>query len=116
MQRDRRRHLLWVRLWCAVGIVLVLGAGVAMAAEIGTRAPDAQVRLETRAKGRVVITNSRRGTAVLRATKLTPGKKVSGTVRIGNRSRRTVVLRLKKRIQKQIVGPYGAKLAPRLWL
>jgi hypothetical protein len=116
IRSDRRRHLRWVRLWCAVGIVLVLGAGVALAAEVGTRAAETQVRLETRSKGRVVITNSRRGTAVLRATRLTPGKKVSGTVRIGNRSRRTVVLRLKKRIQKQIVGPYGAKLAPRLWL
>jgi len=115
-QTDRRRRLLWVRLWCAVGIVLVLGAGAALAAEIGIRSPDSQVRLEARAKGRVVITNSRRGTAVLSASRLTPGKKVSGTVRIGNRSRRTVVLRLKKRMQKQIVGPYGATLAPRLWL
>jgi hypothetical protein len=97
-------------------MVLVVGGSAALATEIASRASEAGPRVEMRATGKVVVTNSRKGKAVLRATGLVPGKQVSGTVRIGNKSRKTVTLRLKRGTIKRIAGPYGGNLGALLRL
>jgi hypothetical protein len=108
---------LWlVRAAILVCVMLVVGGSAALAAEIVAQGRDAGPRVEMRALGKVVVTNSRKGKAVLRATGLAPGKQVSGTLRIGNKSRNTVTLRLKRGTIKRVAGPYGGNLGALLRL
>ncbi len=89
---------------------------MAAAVTAGEDGAAAQELVSSRVSGRMVVWNSRAGRAVLQATGLVPGKMVAGTVRIKNRGRRTVVLRLKRSAVASIAGPYGGKVSGRLHL
>jgi hypothetical protein len=105
-----------IRIACLAGIALVVGGSGALAAEIASQPRDATPRIEARASGKVVVTNSRKGKAVLSASGLKPGAQVSGTVKIGNKGRKVVTLRLTRAAMKQVAGPYGGQLGPLLRL
>jgi hypothetical protein len=109
-----RRRL--IRVACLAGVVLVVGGSGALAAEMAAQGRDAAPRIEMRAAGKVAVTNSRKGRAVLSATGLAPGRHVSGTVKIGNKGGTAVTLRLQRGAMKQRVGPSGGRLGPLLQL
>jgi hypothetical protein len=105
-----------VRIACLAGIVVVVGGSGALAAEMASQARDAAPRIEMRATGKVAVTNSRKGKAVLSAAGLAPGRQVSGTVKIDNRGGKAVTLRLRRGAMKQLLGPNGGQLGPLLQL
>jgi hypothetical protein len=62
------------------------------------------------------ISNSRSGTFIVRADRMTPGKSVRGSVRIVNKGGAAGVLYVSPRNQLDKPGPYGAELSTKLYL
>lgn len=90
----------------------LLSVGVIAGAARSTHVAAPPVRAH--AAGPVVV-NSLAGRPVLRAAELAPGDATSGTVRLTNRSRRRVALRLSIAVADR-VAPGGARLSGRLRL